>query len=127
MTRKRRTVRAICVLSGSVVLILLISFVLGMWGSFNRRERAFDSQAWKSSNCRDRGRMVRDLVARDLLHGSTPDEVRELLGPPDDKLENEWDYSVDLGERFMFAKWGYHLIVNFDNDTQKVDSVMVLD
>lgn len=49
--------------------------------------RPFDSELWKTADRldNDRCRMVGDLTYRIGLVGRTADEVRRLLGPPDEK------------------------------------------
>jgi len=76
-------------------IIMLMPALVWLFGigtpQFMVFPRPFDSGLWKTADRLDdaRCRMVGDLTHRIGLVGRTADEVRELLGPPDEDLQGE--------------------------------------
>ena len=107
---------------GAVFLFVFIcaSFFTG----FGNNE-AFDSNAWLSSNARDRGRMAQHLVDEGTLLGKDCDEVKETLGPPDRNYGKAFEYRINLGWPMKNPNT-YGLQVHFDRD-RNVRLVKIVD
>jgi hypothetical protein len=54
----------------------------------------FQSEKWKINSKFDREKMVQDLVDRKLVAELTEAKVSQLLGEPDSKESNHWDYEI---------------------------------
>jgi hypothetical protein len=91
----------------------------------------FDSSKWKTHDLRERGRMTNDLLTRDLLKGRSSEEVRELLGEPDNVNRNgELEYETDPGAWLGGANngpWIHYLHVDFGKPGDRVDKAYITD
>jgi len=54
----------------------------------------FDSERWIKNVKFDREKCVHDLIDRGILTGLPEDKVSKLLGAPDSKESNHWDYEI---------------------------------
>jgi hypothetical protein len=85
----------------------------------------FDSAQWADADLRTRGRMVDDLLRRELLLGKTRNEVIQLLGEPDFDSTEELtylSYQVDIGHAYV-----YDMMIVFDPATRKSKEVLLDD
>ena len=77
------------------------------------KQVTFDSQQWKSwEESEDipslRWYMTEDLLENERLNGMTEERIIKLLGPPEGKYANEWNYflghtgrGIDTGTLFI--------------------------
>jgi hypothetical protein len=79
-------------------------------------KKEFNQSKWISGDERTRGEMVHDLVGKKILDGKTKPEVIEMLGKGYEGKDGSLFYVVDTGQRFVFDKWLYRLIIFFDSD-----------
>ncbi len=80
------------------------------------QQTVFDSSEWKKGDKRERGKMIDDLINRNILIGKDREEVTTILGPPDKQGDDLIAYTVDMGQRFWFSSpWYYDLFVYFDS------------
>jgi hypothetical protein len=115
----------------AVVLVAVAALALGGF-YFSPRDpffhrRSFAADKWAHGDMRVRGQMVQDLVSKKLLDSKTRPEVEALLGPPDSTSTNSVEYRVDIGMRFMGRRWGYRLVVHFEEQANKVRDVLLID
>jgi hypothetical protein len=65
-------------------------------------------------------KLYTDLQESRILIGKNQDEVKDLLGEPDWKTDNErvneYIYSVDLGHKYGSGPWYYFYKVRFDQE-----------
>jgi hypothetical protein len=101
--------RAPLVLGGLALFLVAGLFVLKV----TTGTKQFDPESWRSASVRDRGRMVDDLMRRDLLVGLSRSEVKRLLGPPDGEVTGWVSYRVDIGHHFISRPWLYSLNIRF--------------
>lgn len=115
---------------GLTICFLLICIVLSVrrfiWEP-REREVTFSSELWLKGDTRDRGKMIQSLVSNRCLDGKAQLEVEKLLGKPDQRLDNEWEYELDMGTTFLGSVWKYRLVLEFDEKDGRVHKVMVLD
>lgn len=78
------------------------------------RQRRFDSTAWKEGTPRTRGQMVTSLQAQSLLLKKSREEVLALLGRPDEEIQGQLRYRVDVGRRIAWEPFLLTLIVEMD-------------
>lgn len=104
-----------------LLVVAILSGVAAYWiwpDCFNFTPNLpFDSELWKQSSARERGRMVRDLTASERLLGLKHGAVIELLGEPEHR-ENDsaYCYRVDTGQTFVLDPWLYALVISFGQD-----------
>ena len=115
----------LCVACGSIVFLVGAAVLLYFATSDpSFRRKPFAAKKWQEGNARDRGEMVEDLLAKDLLNGKSEEQVLALLGSADHGTRRTKDfdlcYEVDVGMRFGFRPWWYVLCVCFDSSTDKV-------
>jgi hypothetical protein len=98
---------------------------------FKSNGLAFDSNVWKSGNLRERGRMTNDLLSKNLLTGKSSKEVFELLGKPENTMNNgTMEYSTDPGSWMSGANdgpWIHYLNIEFDNAKERVSKAFITD
>ncbi len=94
--------------------IILLLFCFSVSCDFRLNNLAFDSEQWKSSDLRTRGRIFKDLKKSKILEGKTKPEVENLLGIPAFENQDNWIYKIDLGYRFGNTVWTYNLNVRFN-------------
>jgi hypothetical protein len=105
-----------------LALLIAIYFLLsvGCTRDLKANSERFESSRWKTSDLRERGRMTKDLVGRELLNGMLSDEVREMLGDPDNVTHaGEFEYRTDPGSWMSGANngpWIHYLNVEFGED-----------
>lgn len=82
---------------------------------------AFQESAWKVADRESRGHMADDLYGRGLIIGKTTDEVREILGDPDEDqcFDQQHRFRYHLGNRGRNPNCPvplteYSLLVSFD-------------
>jgi hypothetical protein len=90
----------------SAILAVLMILGVGLacngikkpWRDYTKKP--FDSQQWKAGDPQTRGTMYFDLFVKRKLTGKSPNEVLELLGPPDKKTSSEglevWLYRIEI-------------------------------
>jgi hypothetical protein len=85
----------------------------------------FDSEQWKTGDKKVRASMVRILI------GKNQDEVKNLLGEPDRKTDNErvneYIYLVDLGHKYGSDPWYYFYKVRFDQEKSTAQESFLTD
>ena len=59
------------------------------------RDYDFDSEDWKSGDYITRGHMLSDLEDSGILIGKTEQEIEQLLGPPQRKLDASMTYEIN--------------------------------
>ena len=82
-------------------------------------ERNFDSDKWKISNRKIRGKMTDHLIYDRLLIGKTISEITELLGLPDKQLSSTFNYAIISNNDHLNA----NLCLEFDHPANTVKSV----
>ena len=99
-----------------------------VWDAERKRFRAicrpFSGVAWRRGSVEVRGTMAPGIIDSQLLMGKTRDDVKKLLGPPDNEGESLVLYEVDPGRFFGFPhffKW--YLEMQFDEKTGRVKNV----
>lgn len=105
-------------LSAALIFLLLL-------GCDQPKHIPFDAAQWTTADLRTRGRMVNDLLRRELLIGKTRGEVVELLGNPDFDGSEELiylSYQVDIGHAYI-----YDMMIVFDPATRKSKEVLLDD
>ena len=103
-----------CLTSGALGAALL---VLTRSAGDPHAVRPFESSAWRQGSISERGTMARDLESSNRLLGLEATEVVVLLGEPDQKHGfSSFDYTIDLGYRFVSSPWTYSLHLGFGND-----------
>jgi len=112
---------------GVIVIALLLCAIFPMIIQQRRSPLSFSPEQWKAGNPRLRGRMVKDLMVRGLMIGRSADEVREMLGSPDQKGDFKWKYTVDMGHRIVLTPWNYDLTLIFSSPTGGVSTVELRD
>jgi len=83
---------------------------------FYEPTRDFNKEKWFADKSK-RYEMRDDLVESELLKNKTREEVLDILGPPDLRVDtvNFWDY--DLGTSGAGFGWQFNnLIITFDKD-----------
>ena len=80
----------------------------------------FDGAVWRAGDLRTRGTLVRDLVDRELLIGTSRKSAVALLGPPDNQSDSELIYRVDLGHRFGSKPWLYTFRLQIDATSGRI-------
>jgi hypothetical protein len=113
-----------------VAVAVIAACVLGLAGytslrDYSFHQRQFDSGAWKEGDVRVRGEMVESLLAQSLLRDKTTDEVAALLGKPDEGVEGQLRYRVDVGRRIAWRPFRVSLIVEFDDKSRVYKAVVV--
>ncbi len=104
-----------------ILLVILISAFLLACGMFHNTDK-FDSEKWKKSDIRMRGKMVYDLQDSRLLIGKNEQEVVDLLGKEDFLSPNIKIYVIDtntFSDNFLF--------VRFDESVRKVSLIDIGD
>lgn len=95
--------------------------------------KAFDVQAWRAGDVRQRARMVDELRRSGTLIGRTRQEVLELLGPPNSQSAAAMAYlhihGNVLGDwlGLPFSNWSELLVVEFDPVSGRVSAVQTQD
>lgn len=82
----------------------------------------FEKEKWERADLRTRGKMVDDLLRKNLLVGKTKREVGNLLGEPDYEENLYLSYKVDLGKMYV-----YDLIIKFDSTSGKAAEILLDD
>ncbi len=82
---------------------------------------AFEESAWKAADRERRGHMANDVYDQRLIMGKTADEVRAILGDPDDDqhFDRQHRFRYHLGHRGRNPNCPvplteYSLLVSFD-------------
>ncbi len=94
---------------------------------------AFDVQAWRAGDVRQRARMVDELRRSSTLIGRTRQEVLELLGPPNSQSAAAMAYLYIHGNGLgdwlglPFSSWSELLVVEFDPVSGRVSAVQTQD
>lgn len=85
----------------ALALVLFAALACGLpkpWRNYNPRD--FDSAKWRNGDRIDRGAMYADLFIKRTLNGKSNEEVVQLLGEPDKKMNVEgrevWLYRVEV-------------------------------
>ena len=95
--------------------------------------KAFDSQAWRAGDVRQRARMVEELRWSGTLIGRTRQEVLELLGPPNSQSAAAMAYLYIHGNvlgdwlDLPFSNWSELLVVEFDPVSGRASEVQTQD
>lgn len=106
----------------TVVLVVGVSLAALFWLRTFDNGQSFVAERWREGSIRERGRMVEDLQNNKRLQGLSRADVLALLGEPDE----EFCYTVDIGDRFCSEPWTYRFIVYF-NDWDRVYKAELLD
>jgi hypothetical protein len=87
------------ILVGSILFfalpVLTVLFLLFAHSLFSSPFTPFDSAKWKSSDEDERRRMADDFLKKYNTIGMTVEQLKELLGPPDDEHDS-WMYNLSL-------------------------------
>jgi hypothetical protein len=116
-----------------LIIVTLVGFftffssVLLLLSLNSTNEREFDSDTWKRGDKAARGSMVKDLQEKKILLDKNQNEVKIVLGEPDQRKENEYIYLVDLGTKFGNENWNYFFRVRFDKQNSKVEETLLTD
>jgi hypothetical protein len=106
-------------------LLFLSIFLTASWFIGLGNDEAFDSNAWRSANARDRGRMAQHLVDNQCLVGRSAESVGSTLGTPDHDWGKVHQYRIDLGWPMKNPNT-YGLQLHFDAD-RNVKLVKIVD
>ncbi len=101
-------------------LFLLLLLLASACNDFENE--AFNRNKWAKGDYHVRGRMYHDFLINHQLNGMTREEVAYWLTIPRDTLKCLWTYHLDLGWTALF-----HMEVQYDSLSQRVDSVRVWD
>lgn len=82
----------------------------------------FEKEKWRQADLRTKGRMMKDLLERNLLIGKTRNEVTDLLGEPDYEELYYLSYKVDLGKMYV-----YDLVIKLDSASRKAVEILLDD
>jgi hypothetical protein len=110
-----------------VGILLLLCTLTFSCKDFQSNDLVFSSKEWKESDFRVRGRMYSNLLDQKLLIGRTRTEVLEILGKSDEEYKDSVKYAIDLGSSFERWIQRNFLMITFDEQTQKVKEVAVID
>jgi hypothetical protein len=105
-------------MAAALLLLLLL-------GCGDPKHVPFDALQWANADLRTRGRMVDDLLRRELLLGKNRNEVIQLLGEPDSDSAEELiclSYQVDIGHAYT-----YDMMIVFDPATRQSKEVLLDD
>jgi hypothetical protein len=94
----------------SLVIMLFVMTACG------EPAKEFDSQKWKAGSSSSRGEMARALIERKILEGKSKTEVENLLGEPDERGSDVYEYKVTTLSRCYFWKCGLQVV--FDQTAQ---------
>lgn len=87
---------------------------------------SFDQNVWKTGDFRARGRMLNDLLKKNILRDKKKTEILSMLGESDEENSNWIKYAIDNGlihERWMQRNFLY---LEFDSEN-KVKEIGVVD
>jgi len=115
---KRRWVKVVLLVSASVLSVLVIAFFVIVPREFYNspyNDKGFDRGIWLSAARNDdmrnpRGPMAEDLRRHYLRNGMTREQVRRLLGKPDNSEYDEQQGKVD---HYFLGAWGF---ISIDGD-----------
>ena len=107
--------RAIVFVAVSGLIVLCTAFIF-----LPRRPPAlsivpFSSVEWKKGDPALRGKMAKQVCGLRLLRGRSQQEVLSILGEPDRRTDDRWDYRVDPGTKFVGGTWTSNLVVTYQN------------
>lgn len=95
----------------------------------------FDKTKWQSGDIKTRGAMVRDILDSKLLIGKSANEIIILLGEPDYKRTDKYNYwvykvqkydsSIKSDNPYQLSNWPYNLKLFLKDE--KVEKVLLVD
>ena len=113
------------------VLVALCLLAVSCTRDFKANNHQFDSERWKTKDLRERGQMTDDLLTRKLLEEKSAEEVRLLLGEPDNiDYAGVMEFKTDPGawrEGANNGPWIHYLHVEFGNDDGLVRRAYITD
>lgn len=106
------------------LVVSICALVAVCFTACEAEHKPFDKQVWSKGDYRERGRMYRDLEKRHPLKGLSVDEVKSLIGEPNDldTAAQIMTWHLDLGWTALF-----HMDLHVDHETQRIDSIRVWD
>jgi hypothetical protein len=81
----------------ALIFVLLLSGCSMFAPDDLKNDLQFNSEVWKTSGKRVRGRMSQNLQDGRLLINKSKSDIEEMLGEPDYKTTRVWLYDVNLG------------------------------
>ena len=113
------------------LIALCCLFAFSCARDFKANNEKFDSVKWKTRDLRERGRMTDDLLVQSLLNGKSPEDVRSLLGEPENITKaGVMEYETDPGAWLGGANngpWIHYLIVEFGKVDNRVERSYIID
>lgn len=99
------------------VLAICCLATLSCTRDFRSNNDRFEPEKWKTHEMRARGQMTKNLLDQNILVGKLPDEVRELLGDPENiDHSGTFEYQTDPGAWLGGANngpWIHYLHVEY--------------
>lgn len=82
--------------TGTIVLVIAVGrWCHHEWATYHGyTPLSFSHEAWVTADAEARGHMLDDLLAKHRLTGLTAEEVKTLLGPPDEGDRHGFRYQV---------------------------------
>ena len=71
--------------------------------------------------------MVRSLLRQNILSNKSVDEVKQLLGEPEQHGDSYLAYQLDYGGLDRITPGDYFLLIQFDQKSQLVKAVGIVD
>lgn len=117
MSRGFRSSRAIVFVAVSGLIVLCTAFIFLPRRPPTLSIVPFSSVEWKKGDAALRGKMAKQVCGLRILRGRTQQEVLSILGEPDRRTEERWDYRVNTGAKFVGTTWTSNLVVSYQNHT----------
>ncbi|OOQ58637.1 hypothetical protein BC343_08200 [Mucilaginibacter pedocola] len=93
---------------------------------YRSKDTLFDAALWKTGTRHLRGRMVKNLLKRNVLNGISRDSLFRVLGKPDDDIDCMYSYTLSTPDTTLFINWQI-LDVAVDSVSNKVTSAWLTD
>jgi hypothetical protein len=127
---RRSRVRTLTVVCGSAAAVAVLWYAILAWPWISAMLRnpfddaAFNQQTWLTVP-EERGPMAQDVCGRIVKIGMSKEEVRFMLGPPDNSQQDDEQGNLD---RYFLGQWGPmsidgdQLLVHYDGARRVVSS-----
>lgn len=81
---------------GIVILLIILAMAVFVGGRYYRNNTEFTTEKWISAIGNDRQKILQNLRDRTQFVGMTTEEVKELLGEPEEETEAFLNYYVGI-------------------------------
>lgn len=87
-----------------VAILVILAIVVFVGGRYHENNTGFTTEKWVNAVGNDRQKILQDLRDRTQFVGMTTEEVKELLGEPEEETETFLNYFVGIPQGLFGTK-----------------------